>query len=79
MQRQANNAQDIQAEVRRLIEAASSEGHENPGITVPLPERLPEAGADECNWDMTYFGHALPHPEAVESAIADVKARWNMR
>jgi hypothetical protein len=66
--------------VRRLIDLqAPSGGHDNPGITVPLPERLPEAGADECNWEMTYFGHAVPHPEVVEAAVADVRARWNMR
>lgn len=79
MPRQAKSAKEIQAEVRRLVGTGSSGGHDNPGITIPLPERLPEAGADECNWDMTYFGHAVPHPESVEAAIADVKARWNLR
>jgi len=79
MSREVRSAQEIQAEVGRLIDVASSGGRSNPGITVPLPERLPEAGAGKCNWDMTYFGHAVPHPEAVEAAIIDVKARWNMR
>ena len=79
MPREVRSAQEIQAEVRRLIEAESSGGRSNPGITVPLPERLPEADAGQCNWDMTYFGHAVLHPEAVEAAVGDVKARWNMR
>ena len=78
--REARSAEEIQAEVRRLVDSQmSSSGHDNPGIAVPLPERLPEAGADECNWEMTYFGHAVPHPEVVEAAVADVRARWNMR
>ena len=79
MPREAKSAPEIQAEVRRLISAGASGGDDNPGITIPLPERLPEAGADECNWDMTYFGHAVPHAESVKAAIADVKARWNLR
>jgi hypothetical protein len=77
--RQIRSAEDIQAEVRRLIARAASQGHDNPGITVPLPERIAEARADECNWDMTWFGHAVPDPEAVKEAIDDVKARWNLR
>ena len=79
MPREARSAQEIQAEVSRLIGQSAQAGQENPGITVPLPERLPEAAAEECNWDMTYFGYAIPNPEAVEAAVNDVRARWNLR
>lgn len=78
MKREARTAGEIQAEVHRLIRAAAG-GTAVPDITVPLPERLPEARADECNWDMTYFGQSIPHSEAVEAALDDVKARWNLR
>lgn len=78
MSREPKTAEEIQAEVRRLIRK-EADGGNNPGITVPLPERLVEAGAGECNWDMTYFGHAIPDPEAIEAAMEDVKARWNLR
>jgi len=76
--RETRTAEEIQAEVFHLIAAAAA-GHGNPGITVPLPERIVEARPEECNWDMTWFGQSVPHPEAVESAIEEVKARWNLR
>jgi hypothetical protein len=79
MARQTRSAEEIQAEVSRLLVAAAVTGHGNPGITVPLPERIVEARPDECNWDMTWFGQSIPDPEAVEVAIEDVKARWNLR
>jgi len=77
--RQTRSAEEIQAEVRRLVAAAAAAGHANPGITVPLPERIDEARPGDCNWDMTWFGQSVPDPEAVETAIEDVKARWNLR
>lgn len=79
MPRETRTAEEIQAEVRRLIEARARSEGDNPGITVPLPERVVEAAADKCNWEMTWFGHAIPHSEAVEAAMEDVKARWNLR
>lgn len=79
MSRELRSAEEIQAEVHRLIHKEDDGESDNPGITVPLPERLAEAGADECNWEMTYFGYAIPSPEAVEAALGEVKARWNLR
>lgn len=77
--REPRSAQEIQAEVSRLIHASRDVADARATVDVPLPARLPEAGPGDCNWSMDYFGNAIPFMAAVESAVADVASRWNLR
>lgn len=76
--REPHSAEEIRAEVARLVNA----GRMRP-ITVPLPTRL-ALPADpfedhEANWMIPAHPSFDADREAVRRAIVAVKAKWDMR
>lgn len=77
MPRVLHSAEDIQAEVSRLIHEHRDVRINGVVIAVPLP--LPQrADGTGLNWWMSGFGNAFGFQEVVSSAVINVGKRWNL-
>ena len=77
MAREERSAQQIQAEVSRLIHARQAVRDARARIEVPLPTLRPVDGTG-LNWWMSGFGNALGYEEDIRQAIVEVGKRWNL-
>ena len=71
-------AQEIHAEVLRLVCQRPEFIEGDPLYTVGLPVALRHPIIDGCNWTMHLPGTAYETP-AVIAAIMNVSERWNLR
>ncbi len=78
MAKELKTAQEIQAEVHRLIHEVYEVKADKVEISVPRPVET-EKGADGCNWSMSVFGNSGGHINAVSSAVAAVMQKWNLK
>ena len=72
-----HSAEDIQAEVSRLIHAHRHVRASAAVIDVPLPV-LQRADGTGLNWWMSGFGNAFGFEEVLSAAVVDVGKRWNL-
>lgn len=78
MARQQRSAEEIRAEVRRLIHCAEEVIEDEATVNVPEPTpRIPQDG--EANWTMEIFGNARGYEEICARARAGVQERWDLR
>lgn len=78
MPREARSAQEIQAEVHRLIHASREVREDRAQVRVPLPVAIPVDGTG-LNWWMTSFGDAVGYQHVIGDAVSRVGKRWNLR
>ncbi|MGJ7512641.1 hypothetical protein [Variovorax sp. GT1P44] len=79
MKRQLKTADEIQAEVWRLIHLDAEVIDDGEHVHVPHPRSQPPgAEVDGCNWTMRSFGNASAYRAAVSRALASVQAKWNL-
>jgi hypothetical protein len=77
MSRQTRSAQEIQAEVHRLIHASREVRLDGAQVRVPLPVAIPVDGTG-LNWWMTSFGDAVGYQRVIGEVVAEVGKRWNL-
>jgi hypothetical protein len=77
MPRALQSAEDIQAEVRRLIHEHRDVRSSAAVIDVPLPV-LQRADGTGLNWWMSGFGNAFGFTEVIGAAVINVGKRWNL-
>ena len=75
--RELRTAQEIQAEVSRLIHEGRGSRPGRDRVEVPLPVLRPVDGTG-LNWWMSGFGNALGFEEDIRAAIASVGKHWNL-
>ena len=78
MARQERTAQEIQAEVSRLIHERRAVRDARARVEVPLPVVLRPIDGTGLNWWMSGFGNALGYEEDIREAITEVGKRWNL-
>jgi hypothetical protein len=78
MAREERTAQEIQAEVSRLIHEGRALRDARTRVEVPTPVPRPADGTG-LNWWMSGFGNALGYEEAIRVAITEVGKRWNLK
>ena len=78
MARLLKNAQEIQAEVRRLIHQDKEIVDDEVEIGVPLPTLLLDLDSEGCNWTMTFFQNSQGYMGVVNKAGAEVQRLWNL-
>jgi hypothetical protein len=76
-ERELHSAQEIQAEVRRLIQERRVARSDRDRVEVPLPMPRPVDGTG-LNWWMSGFGNALGFERDIREAIKAVGQRWNL-
>ncbi len=77
MPRTPHSAEEIQAEVTRLIHEHRDVRASGAVVKVPLPTPK-RADGTGLNWWMTGFGNAFGFQEVIGSAVAMVGKRWNL-
>ena len=77
MPRALHSAEDIQAEVHRLIHEHRHVRASAAVIGVPLPS-LQRADGTGLNWWMSGFGNAFGFEEITASAVSYVGKQWNL-
>jgi hypothetical protein len=75
---QLKEAEEIQAEVLRLVRRHPEYSHGDPLYAVGRPVPLAPPIRDGCNWTMHAPGTAYETP-AVIAAVTEVAQRWNLR
>jgi len=78
MAREERTAQEIQAEVSRLIHDRRAVRDARVRVEVPLP-MLRSVDGTGLNWWMSGFGNALGYEEDIRHAITEVGKRWNLK
>jgi hypothetical protein len=78
MPRETRTAEEIQAEVHRVLHSIPEVRDDGQVITVPAPMLLAAPDEDGCNWYMEFFGNAGGHGQACAVAMNQVRARWNL-
>ena len=78
MPREARSAQEIQAEVHRLIHQSPEVRADRAQVRVPLPVPRPVDGTG-LNWWMTTFGDAVGYQRIIGSVVSEVGKRWNLQ
>lgn len=79
MKRQLKTADEIQAEVSRLIHESEVVRDDGEEVHVPQPRlQQPGLAMNDCNWTMRSFGNASAYPSIVAHALATVQAKWNL-
>lgn len=77
MPRALHSAEDVQAEVSRLIHEHRHVRTSAVVIVVPLPT-LQRADGTGLNWWMSGFGNAFGFEEVTGAAVSNVGKRWNL-
>jgi hypothetical protein len=77
MSRILHSAEDIQAEVSRLIHEHRHVRASAAVITAPMPS-LQRADGTGLNWWMSGFGNAFGFQEVIGAAVSNVGKRWNL-
>jgi len=77
MTREFRTAQEIQAEVHRLIHEHRDVRADRTSIGVPLPVLRPIDGTG-LNWWMSMFGNAVGYQQVIGAAVTEVGKRWNL-
>ena len=77
MPRVLHPAEDIQAEVARLIHEHRDVRASAAVIAVPLPSPQ-RADGTGLNWWMSGFGNAFGFEAVTAAAVSDVGKRWNL-
>ena len=77
MPRVLHSAEDIRAEVARLIHEHRDVRAGAHVITVPLPAPQ-RADGTGLNWRMSGFGNAFGFEKVTAAAVADVGKRWTL-
>lgn len=78
MPRELRSAEEIRAEVHRLIHQVHEVVEDKVKIRVPEPMRLGEPDGTGCNWTMMYFGNADGHQQACAAGVLQVQQKWNL-
>jgi hypothetical protein len=78
MSREARSAQEIQAEVHRLIHQTREVRADRATVRVPLPVARPVDGTG-LNWWMTSFGDAVGYQRLIGEVVSEVGKRWNLQ
>jgi hypothetical protein len=78
MAREPRSAQEIQAEVHRLIHETREVRADRASVDVPLPVARPADGTG-LNWWMSSFGNAMGYQRLIGSVVAEVGKRWNLQ
>ena len=77
--RELKSAEEIRAEIIRLVgDGILAKGGSNT-TDVGHPMRHPQPDQNGCNWYISYFVKAGDHLAEVGSALSNVKGRWNLR
>jgi hypothetical protein len=81
MQRQFKTAEEIQAEVDRLIHQGDEVKEDKVKITVPLPTPLAEGVTEEngSNWTMDYFRNCKGYEGWVLHVVSNVQSKWSLQ
>ncbi|MBG9389327.1 hypothetical protein [Caenimonas aquaedulcis] len=79
MPRELKSAEEIQAEVRRLLHETEAVRHDKAEIGVPAVTALAELDATGCNWSMMYFRNARGYSNECAWAIMQVQTKCNLR
>ncbi len=77
MSRETRSAQEIQAEVHRLIHEHRDVRADGAQVGVPLPVLRPVDGTG-LNWWMSVFANAVGYQRVIGDAVAEVGKRWNL-
>jgi hypothetical protein len=77
MPRTLKSAEEIRAEVSRLIHEHRDVRASGAAILVPLPTPQ-RADGTGLNWWMTGFGNAFGFQEVIGASVATVGKRWNL-
>jgi hypothetical protein len=77
MPRVLHSAEDIRAEVARLIHEHRQVRASAAVITVPMPSPQRPDGTG-LNWWMSGFGNAFGFEQVVAAAVINVGKRWNL-
>jgi hypothetical protein len=77
MPRVFHSAEDIQAEVARLVHQHRDVRASATVIAVPLPSPQ-RADGTGLNWWMSGFGNAFGFEQITASAVSNVGKRWNL-
>ena len=77
MPRTLHSADEIQAEVTRVIHEHRDVRTSGAVIQVPVPTPQ-RADGTGLNWWMSGFGNAFGFREVIGSAVATVGKRWNL-
>ena len=77
MTRALHSAEDIQAEVSRLIHEHRHVRSSGASIGVPLPT-LQRADGTGLNWWMSGFGNAFGFQAVIGAAVSNVGKRWTL-
>lgn len=77
MPRVLHSAEDIQAEVARLIHDHRDVRSSATVVSVPLPTPQRPDGTG-LNWWMSGFGNAFGFEAITAAAVSDVGKRWNL-
>ena len=78
MDRSIKSAEEIQAEVTRLVHQIKELHEDRQSISIPMPGRLIGPDSTGCNWYMAYGRDVGVHGHAVQAAVQEVKAKWNL-
>jgi hypothetical protein len=77
MPRALHSAEDIRAEVARLIHEHRDVRASGAVVAVPLPSPQ-RADGTGLNWWMSGFGNAFGFEAVTAAAVSDVGKRWNL-
>lgn len=79
MPRELKSAEQIRAEVHRLIHEGSEVQADKAQIGVPPPTPLAGGNTENgSNWTMSVFRGAVGYEDWIRLAVAQVQARWDL-
>lgn len=78
MPRTLHSAEEVRAEVIRLVHEHRDVRASGAVIQVPLPTPQ-RADGTGLNWWMSGFGNAFGFQEVIGSAVSAIGKRWNLR
>ena len=77
--RELKSADEIQAEIERLVNANREVREDGESIRISAPTPLREPDRNGCNWAMDNYRGSPTYRPLVELTIASVQLRWNLR
>jgi len=77
--RELKTADEIRAEIERLVNANREVREDRERIEIPAPTPLREPDRNGCNWTMAAYRGSPTYLGLVELAVAAMQLRWNLR
>jgi hypothetical protein len=78
MLRELKNADEIRAEVERLVNANAEVRDDGEHVQMAVPVELRQPDSDGCNWTIDKYRGSPTYRSLVELTVAQVQRRWNL-